>query len=55
MDYLECSALTQHNLKDVFDSAVFAAIKHKNIGKKCKKLSMMKRVKAFWGKTLHLI
>lgn len=54
-DYLECSALTQHNLKDVFDSAVFAAIKQKNIGKKCKKLSMMKRVKAFWGKTLHLI
>ncbi|CAG10657.1 unnamed protein product, partial [Tetraodon nigroviridis] len=29
-DYLECSALTQHNLKDVFDSAVFAAIKHKH-------------------------
>lgn len=49
-DYLECSALTQHNLKDVFDSAVFAAIKHKHVGKNCKKLSMLKRLKAFWGK-----
>uniref|UniRef100_H3DJ79 Ras homolog family member V n=1 Tax=Tetraodon nigroviridis TaxID=99883 RepID=H3DJ79_TETNG len=48
-DYLECSALTQHNLKDVFDSAVFAAIKHKHVGKNCKKLSMLKRLKAFWG------
>lgn len=54
-DYLECSALTQHNLKDVFDSAVFAAIKHKHIGKDFKKLSMLKRLKAFWGKTLCLI
>lgn len=53
-DYLECSALTQHNLKDVFDSAVFAAIKQKHIGKN-KKISMLKRLKAFWGKTLCLM
>ncbi|XP_033968013.1 rho-related GTP-binding protein RhoV-like [Pseudochaenichthys georgianus] len=31
-DYLECSALTQHNLKDVFDHAVSAAIKHRHTG-----------------------
>lgn len=54
-DYLECSALTQHNLKDVFDSAVFAAIKHKHVGKSCKKLGLLKRLKAFWGKALCLI
>lgn len=54
-DYLECSALTQHNLKDVFDSAVSAAIKHKELGKSCKKLSMIKRLKAFWEGKLRLL
>lgn len=54
-DYLECSALTQHNLKDVFDSAVSAAIKHKEVGKNCKKLSMLKRLKAFWGAKLRFL
>uniref|UniRef100_A0A7N9ASR1 Rho-related GTP-binding protein RhoV-like n=1 Tax=Mastacembelus armatus TaxID=205130 RepID=A0A7N9ASR1_9TELE len=32
-DYVECSALTQHNLKDAFDCAIAAAIKHKHTGK----------------------
>ncbi|KAG7237272.1 hypothetical protein INR49_032605, partial [Caranx melampygus] len=41
-DYVECSALTQHNLKDVFDCAVSAAIKHKHTGTKCKKLSLLR-------------
>ncbi|XP_076605412.1 rho-related GTP-binding protein RhoV-like [Chaetodon auriga] len=59
-DYLECSALTQHNLKDVFDSAVFAAIKHKRTGLKIsKKLSLLKRLKAFcdceWRKIFRFI
>uniref|UniRef100_A0A3B4H6Y0 Ras homolog family member V n=1 Tax=Pundamilia nyererei TaxID=303518 RepID=A0A3B4H6Y0_9CICH len=43
-DYVECSALTQHNLKDAFDCAVFAAIKHKHGGTKYKKLSLLNRV-----------
>eukprot|EP00066_Takifugu_rubripes_P001462 XP_003962654.2 PREDICTED: rho-related GTP-binding protein RhoV-like [Takifugu rubripes] len=54
-DYLECSALTQHNLKDVFDSAVSAAIKRKEVGKNCKKLSMLRRLKAFWGGKLRFL
>ncbi|XP_054470421.1 rho-related GTP-binding protein RhoV-like [Anoplopoma fimbria] len=57
--YVECSALTQHNLKDVFDSAIFAAIKHKHSGKTSKKLSLLKRVKTFcdcgWRKIFRFI
>lgn len=54
-DYLECSALTQHNLKDVFDSAVSAAIRLKEVGKNCRKVSMLKRLKAFWGSKLRFL
>ncbi|XP_045918645.1 rho-related GTP-binding protein RhoV-like [Micropterus dolomieu] len=58
-DYMECSALTQHNLKNVFDSAVFAAIKHKHNGAKSKKLSPLKRLKTFcdsgWRKIFRFI
>lgn len=58
-DYVECSALTQQNLKDVFDSAVFAAVRHKHIGTNPKKLSLLKRLKAFchsgWRKIFSLI
>ncbi|XP_041810414.1 rho-related GTP-binding protein RhoV-like [Chelmon rostratus] len=59
-DYLECSALTQHNLKDVFDSAVFAAIKNKHMSlKHSKRLSLLKRLKAFcdcgWRKISRFI
>lgn len=45
--YVECSALTQRNLKDVFDGAIHAAIRHKNSGKCCKRLGLLKRLKAF--------
>ncbi|XP_061698990.1 rho-related GTP-binding protein RhoV-like [Syngnathoides biaculeatus] len=46
-DYMECSALTQNCLKDVFDGAIFAAMKHKrNVGK-AKKLNLLKCFKTF--------
>ncbi|XP_030575220.1 rho-related GTP-binding protein RhoV-like [Archocentrus centrarchus] len=58
-DYVECSALTQHNLKNVFDCAVFAAIKHKHGGAKYKKLSLLKSLKSLcdggWRKTFRFL
>ncbi len=58
-DFVECSALTQHNLKDVFDCAIFAAIKHKHTGTKSKKLSPLQRLKTFcdcgWRKIFRFI
>ncbi|KAM6912408.1 rho-related GTP-binding protein RhoU-like [Xenentodon cancila] len=58
-NYFECSALTQHNLKDVFDCAVFAAIKHKHRSSKSRKLSPPKCLKSFcdfgWRKIFRFI
>ncbi|KAM9783162.1 rho-related GTP-binding protein RhoV [Neosynchiropus ocellatus] len=45
-DYIECSSLTQKNLKEAFDAAIFAAIKSKE--RKCKKRRSSDRLtKAF--------
>jgi len=43
-DYVECSALTQENLKEAFDSAIFAAVKHKAC-RASRKLGLMGRAK----------
>ncbi|KAM3871336.1 rho-related GTP-binding protein RhoV-like [Diretmus argenteus] len=57
-DYVECSALTQKNLKDVFDCAIFAAMKHKAC-KKSKELKLFDRLKTFscsgWKKLVCFI
>ncbi|KAJ3607262.1 hypothetical protein NHX12_026774 [Muraenolepis orangiensis] len=45
-DYVECSSLTQKNLKEAFDAAIFAAIKHK-VRKAKKRRSSDRRTKAF--------
>ncbi|XP_071392606.1 rho-related GTP-binding protein RhoU-like [Centroberyx affinis] len=45
-EYVECSALTQKSLKDVFDCAIFAAVKH-NACKKSKDLKLLDRLKTF--------
>jgi Ras family protein V len=45
-DYVECSSLTQKNLKEAFDAAIFAAITHK--ARKEKKRQLLdRRSKAF--------
>lgn len=45
-DYIECSSLTQKNLKEAFDAAIFAAIKNKARKGKKRRFSD-RRVKAF--------
>ncbi|XP_054652716.1 rho-related GTP-binding protein RhoV-like [Dunckerocampus dactyliophorus] len=58
-DYIECSALTQHLLKDVFDCAIFAAIKQKHNIAKSKKLTLVRCLKTFydcgWRKMFKLM
>lgn len=57
--YVECSALTEHNLKNVFDCAISAAIKQRRTGPHTKKLNLMKRLKTFchcgWRKIFNLM
>lgn len=38
-DYVECSSLTQKNLKETFDAAIFAAIKNKSRKNKKRRFS----------------
>lgn len=45
-DYIECSSLTQKNLKEAFDAAIFAAIKNKTRKGKKRRFSD-RRTKAF--------
>lgn len=45
-DYIECSSLTQKNLKEAFDSAIFAAVKNKTRKSKKRRFSD-RRTKAF--------
>ncbi|XP_055720020.1 rho-related GTP-binding protein RhoV-like [Salvelinus fontinalis] len=45
-DYVEFSTVTQKNLKEAFDSAIFVAIKHKTC-QKAKKLNLLYRAKTF--------
>lgn len=45
-DYIQCSSLTQKNLKEAFDAAIFAAIKNK-ARKAKKRRSSDRRTKAF--------
>lgn len=45
-DYIECSSLTQKNLKEAFDAAIFAAIKNKARKTKKRRFSD-RRTKAF--------